>query len=393
MDGSLNLADLAAQWCAGLRISGEVQATPGIPIMKFLSVYNKLESLVNRLPEALQKPILQEITPIKTLFLLQHPPRLVLLGQRGAGKAEVVNALFGAEIIRQGEEDFSDGGWQSYSQEGRGILQLLDARSPVCQSMAQTSLAAQPADLYIFLQPVAEGKQIDAAHLRDAVETLQFADRRHSERPKLLGLVVPGADLTLVDATRNQLHTTLHSAPPIAERLLGTLALTDPDRLVERIAIELPAEAQLEMARLSGNRKLQKELAQVVLKSATAICAAIGTQPIPLADFPILTSVQATLVGSIMHISGRDMSARAAGEFIAGLGANIGAGLILREGARAAAKLVPFWGNAISGAVAGAGTYAVGRAAVSYFIEGVSLSDAKSVFRRGARPKPLTLKK
>src|SRR5258706_266559 len=150
----------------------------------FLSLYEKLEHLVQRLPAPLQQPILREITPIKTLFLLQRAPRLVLLG-------------------------------------------------------------------------------------------------------------------TLAMATGGEIA-----------------------RLAELIAIELPGEAQLEMARLSGNRALQKQIAQVVIKSVTAICAAIGTQPIPLADFPILTSLQATMVAGIMHISGREWSPKLAAEFIAALGAN-----------------------------------------------------------------------
>jgi uncharacterized protein (DUF697 family) len=187
------------------------------------------------------------------------------------------------------------------------------------------------------------------------------------------------------------LHGALHARQGLSDHMVGTLSMTTPaetERLAELIAIELPGEAQLEMARLSGNRALQKQIAQVVIKSITAICAAIGTQPIPLADFPILTSLQATMVAGIMHISGREWSPKLAGEFIAALGANIGMGLVLREGSRAAAKLVPIWGNAISGAVAGAGTYAIGRSASAYFIEGVSIADARQVFRR-KKEKPL----
>jgi uncharacterized protein (DUF697 family) len=88
------------------------------------------------------------------------------------------------------------------------------------------------------------------------------------------------------------------------------------------------------------------------------------------------------MVASIMHVSGREMSLKLGGEFIAALGANIGVGLVLREGTRAVAKFVPMWGNAVSGAIAGAGTYAMGRAATGYFVDGVSLADAKELFRR-----------
>jgi uncharacterized protein (DUF697 family) len=61
--------------------------------------------------------------------------------------------------------------------------------------------------------------------------------------------------------------------------------------------------------------------------------------------------------------------------------------MIFREGARAAVKMIPGWGNAISGGVAAAGTYAVGRAAIAYFVEGVSISEARKLFNRPKLPK------
>jgi uncharacterized protein (DUF697 family) len=196
-----------------------------------------------------------------------------------------------------------------------------------------------------------------------------------------------------VERARQDLHAALHSHQPLSDRMVGTVALDSGfDRLAELIALELPSEAQLEMARLSGNRAMQKQIAQVLIKSVTAICAAIGAQPIPLADFPILASLQATMVASIMHIAGREWSPKLAAEFLGALGANLGVGFALRETARAAAKFVPMWGNAISGAVAGAGTYAMGRAAAAYFIEGVSLDDARGIFRRRKKEKPALLK-
>jgi uncharacterized protein (DUF697 family) len=356
--------------------------------MNFLSLYGKLEGLVQRLPEALQKPILHEINPIKTLFLLQHPPRLVLLGQRGGGKAEIVNALFGSAVLLPGEEDLTDGGWQNITAPNRGSLRVLDARRPVSRPMVETSLAAEAPDLYLYVRPENGTEQGLRDELSYAAEILGFADQRHSARARILGLLIPGANADTPQAARDQLHSALHSSAELSNRLLGTIALTDPERLATRIARELPGESKLEMARLSGDRELQREIAQVVIKSATAICAAVGAQPIPFADFPILTSVQATLVASIMHISGREKSPRLVGEFLAAVGANIGAGLVLREGARAAARFVPLWGSAISSAVAGAGTYAVGRAAVAYFVDGMSINDARSVFRKGRRGQP-----
>ena len=65
--------------------------------------------------------------------------------------------------------------------------------------------------------------------------------------------------------------------------------------------------------------------------------------------------------------------------------------MLLREGARAILKFFPGWGNVVCGMVAGAGTYAIGRAASAFFIGGVSLKDARRKYladRKKASHKP-----
>jgi uncharacterized protein (DUF697 family) len=135
------------------------------------------------------------------------------------------------------------------------------------------------------------------------------------------------------------------------------------------------------------------QIAQVLVKSTSAISTAIGAQPIPLADLPILTTLQLVMVSGIMHIAGRERSLRSATEFVTALGVNVGAGMVLREGARAVLKFFPGWGNVVCGMVAGAGTYALGRAAIVYFLEGVSLKDARRTYmtsrKKAAGPKML----
>src|SRR6187402_3228065 len=119
----------------------------------FLSLYDKLEKLVERLPESLRHPILREITPIKTLFLLQRAPRIVLFGPNGAGKAELLAALFGESVLRPGEENLSDAHWQSFTRAGRGALKLLDARLPASVPVLQEALTAEAPDLFVFVRP------------------------------------------------------------------------------------------------------------------------------------------------------------------------------------------------------------------------------------------------
>src|SRR6187397_1837006 len=99
----------------------------------------------------------------------------------------------------------------------------------------------------------------------------------------------------------------------------------------------------------------------------------------------LLTALQVWMVSGIMYISGRERNLRAAAEFIAALGANVGVGMLLRDGTRAMLKFFPGWGNVVCGMVAGAGTYAIGRAATVYFIEGATLREARSAFIRHSK--------
>ena len=63
------------------------------------------------------------------------------------------------------------------------------------------------------------------------------------------------------------------------------------------------------------------------------------------------------------------------------MGANVGIGFAFREGARALIKFVfPGAGSMVSGAVAFAGTLAIGAAARNYFLRGSSIEDAKKSF-------------
>ena len=203
-----------------------------------------------------------------------------------------------------------------------------------------------------------------------------------------------------VEARRLELQAWLNGPAKLSAHFVKSVAVCsfvrfrvdgsiDPDRderrnielLGEVMVKELPGEAKIEMARLVRAKKVQLEIAHRLLRSMTTICVAFAVQPIPFADFPILTALQFAMVSGIMHVSGRELGLLSAAEFFGALGANIGLGLVFRETARAAIKVVPGYGNAISGGIAAAGTYSVGRVAISYFIEGISIHEARKMIR------------
>jgi uncharacterized protein len=374
-----------------------------------LSIYERLEAIISKLPGPLQNAVIGELKPIKQIFLSQRLARIVLVGKPNADASALLSGLLGSDL--QMVETKQTGGWVTYELRGRGGFRILDARRLNETSLTWNTLGGaiseENPDLFVFLvdgsQPLDLGLECE-----QTVRLLEMAELRHQSKAGLIGVIdFPSATPPdVVETRRLELQARLSGPGKLSAHFVKSVAVysfvrfrvdgsTDPDRderrnldvLGEVLTRELPGDAQVEMARLVGAKRVQLEIAQHLVRSLTTVCAAIGVQPIPFADFPILTAIQFAMVSGIMHVSGRELGLRSGAEFFGALGANIGLGMVFREGARAAVKLLPGWGNAISGGVAAAGTYAVGRSAIGYFIEGISIGEARRLFHRQKLPK------
>ena len=357
-----------------------------------LQIVERLERLAGRLPSKIRKAVLNELTPLKQLFLQQRPPRFLFAGSAEVPARKIISALFGsaefvapntaAPLCRWFEVDFPE----------RGKISIIDARG-IDDSAAvhvRDELKYRAADIIFFIRDERIAQEMEKRELGEVNSYLSWNETLETDR-KIIEIIVPPYEKHDLGATRDE-HA-LESSLVKPGVFLETLRLIPVDnnqgfelppaearRLMSILARELPNEARMEMIRISRDRQAQREVAQLLVKSTTAVSAAIGAQPIPLADLPILTSLQLTMVSGIMYVSGRERSLRAAAEFAGALGANVGAAMLLREGARAVLKFFPGWGNVVCGLVAGSGTYAIGRAATAFFIEGVSLKDARRTY-------------
>ena len=359
-----------------------------------LHVVERLESFLGRLPATIQKPILSELTPLKELFLQQRPPRFLFTGSHKTSLQEIMGALFAsADSAQMRDALIALYCWQDVNLAERGVISILDARGADESAAArvQEELKRQDADIIFFVDDGEDARGPRKRDLDDLVACLDWNEAGPA-KTKIIGLGVG------LESRKARLEEALIEKPVICDRLLQVIDFSTASdssakqsaraqQLVSILARELPNQARIEMIRISRDREAQRDVAQVLVKSTTAICAAIGAQPIPLADLPILTTLQLVMVSGIMYISGRERSLRAATEFIGALGANVGAGMLLREGTRAVLKFFPGWGNVVCGMVAGAGTYAIGRAATAFFLEGVSLKDARRTYL-ASRKKP-----
>ena len=348
-----------------------------------LNIVERLERLVTRLPEKIRRPVLRELTPLKELFLQQRPPRFLFIGPSKAPTHRIIDTLFAPGAPEQLNVALMPvHRWVDWDISGHGTISILDARDAADSAIAQVEedLKRQPPDI-IFLFDEGESSPEKPAAGKSADVLLHF---QHDVGEALADAKVIGVCFGSEERAA-QLREVLKTQPAIRDRLLKVIQFTDMHSaeargLLSVLAEKLPNQAKIEMIRISRDREAQHHVAQMLIKSTTAICTAIGAQPIPLADMPILTALQVVMVSGIMYISGRERSLRAATEFMTALGANVGAGMLLREGARAVLKFFPGWGNVVCGMIAGAGTYAIGRAASAFFIGGVSLKEARQKY-------------
>ena len=133
------------------------------------------------------------------------------------------------------------------------------------------------------------------------------------------------------------------------------------DAIARAIARKLGEEGTALAARLPVLRgPLCEQLIASFARKNAIVAAAVW---IPGADLPVLTLNQVRLVLRIAAAHGEDIDRERLPEIVAALGAGVG----LRALARELLDLVPVAGWAVKGAVAYAGTRALGEAAVRWF--------------------------
>jgi predicted GTPase len=395
-----------------------------------------LEDLLGKLPAPLSGGLRERIAELRRLVVDHRPPRLAIVGRRGSGKSSLINALFGEAVAEVGHEKAQTGeaGWFEFGGE-LGALSVLDTRgfqegsAPTAHDPAKSpidsirrALRTKAPDALLFLIRAAD---VDAAvdeDIRLLAQISSEADARHGGKTPILAVVTHcdqvepknarlhesqnedaqdiEEKLARIERIKQLLDSKLQAVPDLRDRLVAILGVStyqswrqdrsrraderwQIDELVKFLFEELPREARVELARLAKTRKVQHDLANALTHSMASVCAAIAATPIPLADILPITTAQVSLVVAVGYVSGRNLSMKAAAEFLAALGVNLGAAFALREAARAIIKVVvPIGAPFVSGAIAYAGTIGIGKAAAAYFIDGINKGDVKKVFDR-----------
>ncbi len=396
----------------------------------------RLEELLESVPMDMGKDLRARIATLRTLLLDKRPPALALLGRRGAGKSSLVNALFGSKVAELGHVTAQTGRarWHELSRDGASISILdtrgfLEGSAPAEPDAAPTALASIAVelrrcapDVVVYVVKAADVDSAIDTDLDQLEKLLDEIRRARGSDPPLMA-VVTHCDLlepksVRLDQAQRETPEDLASKARLVslaeetlsrkfeqrrrlEHVVGTLGVSSymswradgSLRADERWHIDdfalllfrhLPDAGRAELARATRVRHVQHEFATALTKATAALCAAIAAAPIPIADIVPLTVLQGSLVTSIAWIAGRSLDRRGGLEVMASLGANVGAAFALREAVRSLVKFVaPGGGSVVSASIAFSATMGIGAAARAYYIDGVSLRDARRLFRRG----------
>lgn len=393
------------------------------------SIFSFIKGQVDKLPISQSKKtkMLDQLLKLKTMTVDAREPRIALVGRRGSGKSSLINAMFGQErqYVSSVKSGTGKGKWLWYPNDAEPKIRLLDSRG-LGESEAPTeefeedtpldelikAVTEEQPDVFLFLIKAKEADSRIEEDLQELNKLRKIVKENHHYDVPVICVVTQVDELdpphykqVPFDANPKKKKNIDEAIALMSKRfkeseipllnIIPTCSYIDFDEsgnieydmrwnidLLSDYLIEaLPSEAKLKTAKAMQSQFVKKKFARTIVGTFTAIAGLIGAEPIPFADFPILTGIQGLMIVVIGFIADKEINTKTASEFIAALGINVGIGLLVREGVRAAVRFIPGAGLVVSGAVAGAVTYGIGQAAIAYFLENKNIDQAKEAYK------------
>jgi len=155
------------------------------------------------------------------------------------------------------------------------------------------------------------------------------------------------------------------------------------DRLKQTLLEILPAAYRQTLLTLEeASRELQDFYAKQALPHIvgySSLAATAGAIPVPWLDLLILPGIQTQMIAHLARLYGQPLT----GARFLELAGTLGLGMVARQAMREVMKFIPFVGSVAGGALAGASTFALGKAFCYYY----------SAIHKGHVPKPEELRR
>lgn len=360
---------------------------------------------------------------LRRLVLEGRPPVMFLIGQTGHGKSSLINALCGRTVSKVGDvrpETASsqvhhvtfDGGCAWDLIDSRGLFETNSPGGGPAEDVVELTirdvLKHKPDVLmHVVSMPAVRALSNDLVAL-ERIQAMAVSELGHriptfmvltkpdtmddpsdwppEQHPEKAAMIVESIQYVADEVLAGGPHegVSLVSDEPLYGRRLvecqqcravipvRTLAskVWNMDTLHDFIGQELPEDSQLHYYQALGRKDLLRKVASRLTNKFSEIAAGVGLSPLPVADILVLSPLQLLLVVMIGGLSCRPMAKSTIKEYITAVGGTTATGFVLRAAAQQLVKLMPFGGLVVSGAIAAAGTYAIGRSAEAYFFAG-----------------------
>lgn len=412
-------------------------------IYRIVNLHTKLNDMLNDLPVNLPKDIIDKVKDLilndkEVIELIngikeRRAPRLMMVGSTGAGKSSLINAL-ASRYLAETSNVFSctaEAKKFRYTANGKVMFEIIDTRgigeslqrkefSKEAEQQLESDLKKFEPDAILFVVPASV-----RAHINDDVKILK-------DICELVGREIPlVVVVTKVDAlepqtqqdpakySKRKLEDIEKAVIQVREicdaqqvnyiKVIPVSALIEWDKVPEEIhesewpSLKMDLDYRYNIAELIKileenidikaamhlllNYRVEmaaKTIAVRMVNIFSGIASSVALIPIPISDLPILCAIQAFLVSIIAYLSGKNVSKSIVVEFIVSMGVLGAAGFILRSVVQQVGKLlniIPGAGEVVSAAAAYNGTYYIGRAAIAYFMDGVSKEKIESVIK------------
>jgi small GTP-binding protein len=282
---------------------------------------------------------------------------VVIVGLPNTGKSTLFNYLKGQQLSPVSSQA---GTTRTLVRTDFGPFTLIDTPGHLPELMES---GMELASLIVFLIDATKGLQAKDRELYETVKKMN--------KPTILAVnkvdALPGGESG--DRLANEVAVSLgvagvipvsgRTGQNVAEELIPAMIDASPEAALV-IGRELPA--------------YRRRAAQRIIRNATLLSLAAGLEPFPLVDIPILLGNQIRLVLRIAALYGEKMDSADTTQHVRELVTVMAGGLVLRYLAEQAAKVVPFGGDFIAGAIAGAGTWAMGQVVLEYYEGGKKIS-------------------
>lgn len=281
---------------------------------------------------------------------------VVIVGQANTGKSTLFNHLKGKQIS---EVSPLAGTTKDLIRTDFGPFTLMDTPGHLPDVM---EAGIQEASLVVFMIDGEKGLRPNDRNLLMTIREMEKPTIVVVNKIDALNTIQAGDDLANDIARRlgvtGVIPISAREGTNVAEELVPAMIAASPEAALV-IGRELPP--------------YRRQAAQRIIRNATLISLAAGLEPIPLIDIPILIGTQVRLVLRLAALYGEPIDSAQALKHARELVVTMIGGLGLRYLAEQAAKAVPFGGDIIAGAIAGAATWSIGEVALEYYEGGKRL--------------------